>query len=176
MKQIDEIIEAVIVKEGDYVYHPDDKGGPTRFGITQAVARKNGYSGDMRNFPINTARSIYYHDYVVQPGFHDILLLSRKITEELVDTGVNMGPGTAIKFLQRALNSLTESGVEIDGKMGKQTLTALKEYLIHRKYKGEDVLVRMLESFQGTRYVELTEANPKQKAFIYGWFLNRVTL
>ncbi len=45
----DEIFNAILGKEGGYVNHPDDKGGPTNWGITQAVARAHGFTGDMRN-------------------------------------------------------------------------------------------------------------------------------
>ena len=34
----DQIIEGILGKEGGYVDHPSDKGGPTRWGITQTTA------------------------------------------------------------------------------------------------------------------------------------------
>ena len=43
----DRLIEELIEREGGYVNHPRDKGGPTRFGITESVARAHGYSGAM---------------------------------------------------------------------------------------------------------------------------------
>ena len=48
---IDELIGELIAREGDYVSHPADKGGPTRFGITEAVARAHGYGGPMTALP-----------------------------------------------------------------------------------------------------------------------------
>lgn len=42
----DQIIEGILGKEGGYVDHPSDKGGPTRWGITQTIARAHGYTGD----------------------------------------------------------------------------------------------------------------------------------
>ena len=45
---IDEFIDDVIAREGGYVDHPADRGGPTRWGITEAVARRSGYLDDMR--------------------------------------------------------------------------------------------------------------------------------
>lgn len=45
MKSKDEIFDAVLGKEGGYVNHPDDKGGPTKWGITGKVARAHGYQG-----------------------------------------------------------------------------------------------------------------------------------
>ena len=34
------LINDLIEREGGYVNHPADKGGPTCFGITEAVARR----------------------------------------------------------------------------------------------------------------------------------------
>ena len=48
---IDALIDALIEREGGYVHHPADKGGATCFGVTEAVARANGYVGDMRFLP-----------------------------------------------------------------------------------------------------------------------------
>lgn len=37
MKTVDEMIDAIIRREGGYVNHPADRGGPTRYGITMAT-------------------------------------------------------------------------------------------------------------------------------------------
>ena len=42
------LIDALIEREGGYSNHPADRGGPTKFGITEAVARAHGFSGAMR--------------------------------------------------------------------------------------------------------------------------------
>ncbi len=44
-------LDALILREGDYVNHPADRGGATRWGITEVVARQNGYDGAMRHLP-----------------------------------------------------------------------------------------------------------------------------
>ena len=48
---IDNLIEEVIGREGGYSNHPADKGGATRWGVTEAVARAHGFRGDMPAFP-----------------------------------------------------------------------------------------------------------------------------
>ncbi|HEX5258441.1 MAG TPA: glycosyl hydrolase 108 family protein, partial [Sphingomicrobium sp.] len=48
---VDTLIDGLIDREGGYADNPADKGGPTCFGITQAVARANGYCGPMRQLP-----------------------------------------------------------------------------------------------------------------------------
>ncbi|MFM7568564.1 MAG: glycosyl hydrolase 108 family protein, partial [Betaproteobacteria bacterium] len=55
----DECFAALLQHEGDYVDHPDDPGGKTRFGVTEAVARAAGFQGDMQELPLNLAQRIY---------------------------------------------------------------------------------------------------------------------
>ena len=57
--RVDELVEALIDREGGYVDHPADEGGPTCFGITEAVARAQGYRGAMRDLPLEEAAAIY---------------------------------------------------------------------------------------------------------------------
>ena len=106
---IETLIDEVIDREGDYVHHPADRGGPTRWGITAAVARAQGYDGDMRQLPRDTAADIYARIYWHAPRFDKIAQRAPRIAAELFDTGVNMGTATATGFLQRALNALNRS-------------------------------------------------------------------
>ena len=55
--------EKVIGIEGGYSDDPDDRGGKTKFGITEAVARAHGYRGEMRDLGLTTARKIYKSSY-----------------------------------------------------------------------------------------------------------------
>ena len=87
----DQIIEGILGKEGGYVNNPNDKGGPTRWGITQTTARAYGYTGDMKALPRETAKAIYLSQYWTEPKFDRIAELSPSIAQELCDTGVNMG-------------------------------------------------------------------------------------
>lgn len=171
---IDSIIDATIGKEGGYSDHPADRGGPTRWGITQAVAKANGYHGDMRALPRDTAFNIYRHEYFEKPGFFAIAALSPAIAEELFDTGVNMGPAVPSMMLQRLLNALNRGGADypdigVDGKIGPGTVGALRAYLKVRGKEGEVRLLRALNCLQGERYVDLCEKRPANEAFFYGW-------
>ena len=89
------IIDAILRAEQGYVDHPDDRGGPTNHGITLAVARANGYDGDMRDLPVSLAREIYRRRYIVAPAFDKVAAINAEIAAELIDTGVNMGPARA---------------------------------------------------------------------------------
>lgn len=167
---LDQIIDATIKAEGGYVNDPADRGGATKYGITQSVARANGYTGDMRDLPLQTAKDIYKREYAIKPGFVDF---PSEVAAELFDTGVNMGTSIATKFLQRAVNVLAGSNIAVDGKMGPATRGAVNTYLTSRG-NAADILVKMLDCFQGVRYVEIVEKNPTQRKFINGWIANRV--
>ena len=110
MNTIEEIINDIIRVEGGYSFDSNDAGGETMYGITIAVARANGYTGNMKDIPRKVAYDIYYNQYVVKPGFDKVLAVDSAIAAELVDTGVNMGTVTAGKFLQQALNALNDGG------------------------------------------------------------------
>jgi len=174
--RIREVIDRVIAAEGGYVDHPDDRGGPTHWGITQAVGREAGYDGDMRALPRRIAEQIYLEQYVLRPGFD--LLAPPSISHWAIDTGVNMGVIAAGRILQRALNALNRDrrdycDVTVDGLVGPQSRGALRAYLDHRGNEGERVLLHALNSLQLCRYVEIAEQNPTQEAFIYGWIRHR---
>lgn len=169
---LDQIIDVTIKAEGGYVNDPADRGGATKYGITQVVARANGYTGDMRDLPLDTAREIYKREYAVKPGFADF---PSQVAAELFDTGVNMGTAKATEFLQRAVNALGGAGIAVDGKMGPATRGAVNAYLQSRG-NAVDILCKTLNCLQGVRYVEIVEKNPTQRKFINGWIGNRVTL
>ena len=63
----------------------------------------------MRKVPRSEAAAIYKRKYWHRPGFDKISALAPKLAEELFDTGINMGPGTASEFLQRSLNALNRN-------------------------------------------------------------------
>jgi lysozyme family protein len=177
---VEQLIEAVMEREGDYVDHPADKGGPTRFGITEAVARAHGFSGAMKQLPRDEAAGIYRRLYWLRPKLDEVAKRALRVATEMFDTGVNMGPSVAVTFLQRALTALNRNGKDYpdltpDGRIGKQTLHALDAFLSARgRTGGETVLLRALEALQGERYLRLAERRRANEAFLYGWLANRL--
>ncbi|MFJ2997522.1 glycoside hydrolase family 108 protein [Raoultella planticola] len=177
----DVIFDEILGKEGGYVNHPDDKGGPTKWGITEKVARAHGYQGNMRDLTRGQALEILEADYWYGPRFDQVSALSPSIAAELCDTGVNMGPNVASKFFQRWLTALNMRGklypdLVADGAIGPRTITALRGYLSVRGKEGEQVLLKALNCSQGARYLELAEARVANEAFLYGWVKERVEL
>ena len=176
---IDTLIEAVIGREGGYSNHPADKGGPTRWGVTEAVARANGYRGDMQALPRDEAVAIYRRLYWQRPGFDRVAEQAPRVAAEMFDTGINMGPATATGFLKRALNALNRNEAdyhEVDATpvIDNATIAALAAFVAKRGQGGQGVLLKALEALQGERYVRLAETRPANEAFLYGWLANRV--
>jgi len=173
------LIDEVIAREGGYSNHPADRGGPTNFGITQAVARANGYAGDMRQLPRGVAEAIYRRLYWERPGYAFVAEIAPNVAAELFDSAVNMGPATATAFLQRALNALNRNqkdypDLKTDRLVGAKTLAALGAFMRLRGKTGEKVLLKAIEALQGERYVALAESRPANEAFLYGWLANRI--
>ncbi len=173
------LIDDVIDREGGYVDHPADRGGPTRYGITQAVARAEGYAGAIRDLPRSLAAAIYRRRYWHAPNLDRVALRAPNLAAELFDTGVNMGPAVAAGFLQRTLNALNRqqrdwADVIVDATIGARTLHALDTLLTTRGAAAEAVLVKAINALQGERYLRLAETRPANEAFLYGWLAGRV--
>lgn len=176
---IDQDIEGLIDREGGFVDHPSDRGGPTCWGITEAVARAQGYAGPMRQLPRADAARIYRRLYWLRPRFDEVAKRSERVAAELFDTGANLGPAVAATFLQRALTALNRNAAHYpdlvpDGRIGARTLAALDAFRGKRGQSGETVLLRALEALQGERYLRLAERRPANEAFLYGWLANRI--
>lgn len=181
---IEEILNGILKREGsEFTNHPDDSGGPTKFGITLATLRECRRDvvpiEHLMALTEEEARSVYRWRYIHRPQFDLLMVHSHSIGVEVIDTGVNMGPAVAAIFLQRALNCFNLRGVKypdlkIDGDCGSRTRAALAAFLDWRGTQGERVLVAALNCLQGERYISLAEGRPKDESFVYGWIKNRV--
>ena len=69
------IIGTVFALEGGYSDNPADPGGKTNHGVTEQVARANGYQGDMKALPKGFAEQVYRRDYIERPNFHRVIPL-----------------------------------------------------------------------------------------------------
>ena len=115
MSDFDKAFDLLIGNEGGYVNDPKDPGGETNWGITKTVAVANGYAGDMRSMPKDTAKGIYKKMYWDKLQCDQLPFV---VAFQLFDAGVNHGNSQAVKFLQRALS------VVDDGVIGAKTIAA----------------------------------------------------
>ncbi len=149
----DQCLQLVLGAEGGFGNHPKDPGGATNFGITIETLRawrKTKASDadvtidDVMKLTIAEATEIYRTNYWNLLRCGD---LPSGIDLLMFDFGVNAGPGTAAKVLQKIL------GVEQDGSVGPVTLHAvgpadvqkvIREFStrrleLYRSFKGFDV-------------------------------------
>ena len=160
--------------EGGYSDHPSDRGGKTQWGITEGVARADGYTGAMGDLPKARALSIYRRLYWDRIGLDWIAAVDRDIAAELFDTAVNMGVGVAVVFLQRVLNALNRQGrdypdLKVDGSAGPATASALRALIARRGIVGRNAVLIYLNALQGARYIELAELRAANEDFVLGW-------
>lgn len=173
----DRLAPKLLSVEGGYSNRAEDRGGPTMWGITEATARRYGYSGDMRSLPRERALQIYRARYWEEPNFNWVSTVSDGVAAELFDTGVNCGQATAAMMLQRALNVLYDAApIRVDGDVGPATIGRLKAYLKARPSDGESILLVSLNCLQGERYIHIAETDPSQRKNINGWLKQRVSI
>ena len=139
--------------EGGYSDHAADPGGKTRYGITEAVAQRAGYRGDMRELPLDLVRRIYRTEYWDAVRADE---LPPGIRYAVFDAAVNSGVGQSIKWLQRAV------GATADGVIGPKTLAAVNQL------SAESLRLRVLS--QRLRFMA---ALPTWPSFGRGW-ANRI--
>lgn len=145
----DQAFDIVIGHEGAYSRHPDDPGRETMWGITRKVAFQEGYQGDMRYLPRDTAKGIYLRRYW-QAVQADSLPAAMRLP--LFDAAVNSGTTQAVKWLQRCVD------VVDDGVIGPMTLQAAQRANA----------VRVAAAMQGMRLDFMTSL-PTWGAFGRGW-------
>lgn len=126
----DEAFTRLLGSEGGYSDRKADPGGKTQFGITEAVARAHGFTGDMRTLTRDEAKRIYRADYW-EPVRADEL--PQQVRFDVFDGAVNSGVKQSIKWLQRA------AGVTDDGIIGPKTLAAVHAQTpdrVAKRYNG----------------------------------------
>lgn len=148
--------------EGGFVDHPMDKGGPTKWGISQRSYPKV----DIKALTPEEAKAIYLADYWQKLSLDSLTFYGVK--RELFEQGVNLGVDKAARHAQWACKLLGEPCV-IDGTIGPKTIETLE------KVSGANLnaLIKVLNGLQFSYYVGLVSKNPTQQVFLVGW-LRRV--
>jgi lysozyme family protein len=157
-------IAFVLGKEGGYVNDPTDRGGETKFGISD---KRDGIADGMtdvdgdgkpdtriKELTLEQSGQIYFRDYWYPsycPNWPDGISLI------VFDAAVQHGVKKAISLLQDA------AGVTADGIVGAKTraavLSADPEWLLTR------YLLR-----RARYYAEIMKANSSQAKYLNGWF------
>jgi lysozyme family protein len=117
-------LKMILHHEGGYVDHPQDPGGRTNLGVTQAVYEdwvdRPVTEDEMRSLTVANVTPIYKRRYWDRMKGDDPLMASG-VDFCTFDLCVNGGTGRGAKMLQKVL------GVTQDGGIGPQTLAALSK-------------------------------------------------
>lgn len=164
---IDKLVDDVLKKEGGYVNHPADKGGPTNYGITlqtlEIYTGRKCTAQDVKNLTAAFAKMIYKRLYYTDPKIN---LLPDGIQPIIFDTAVNSGPKKAIKMLQEVLLDYGKNIGLVDGVLGNITLKAAREVVNDVGYKK---LVNSLVTRRIRFYKSIVDRDPSQQVFLKGW-------
>jgi lysozyme family protein len=167
---VEQMIDDVIRREGGFVDHPLDRGGPTNFGITQATLSRHlgrpASVDEVRRLSRNLAREIYRRGYFEGPG---IGRLPDRVQPFVFDAAVNHGPGQAVRFVQRVCNGAGFGPLVVDGACGPRTSLAAADA---ERAMGDWLLAALVEERRNF-YLALVERRPEQRVFLKGW-LNRL--
>lgn len=148
--------------EGGFVDHPNDPGGATNKGVTQAVydgwrAQQGLATRSVRLLASEEMHAIYDGAYW-RAAFCPKLMQPLDLAQ--FDTAVNMGVGRAVRFLQKAV------AAEIDGAFGPAT-----ERCVASCDAGQ-ALANYCQ-IREALYRQLVVKNPKLGVFLKGW-MNRL--
>lgn len=167
--------------EKGYVDDPNDSGGKTNHGITERLARKYGYTGDMKELPESSAYKIAKQEFWDVMNLDDVAAVHPAVAFEMFDTGFLCGSHQGALFFQEGLNALNRQGKDYpdlvaDGKIGAVTVAALRSFISKRSTNGVTILLRVMNSQQCEYLRQLTKVRPKDEDFFYGWVSNRVVI
>lgn len=148
-------VEYVLKNEGGYTEDPHDKGGATKYGISQ----RSYPNLNIKQLSREDAIKIYYCDYWLKGRFDEIQ--DDNVATKFFDLSVNMGLRYATFIVQRALRSACVA-IEEDGIVGPQTLAAIN-------ISNSRVLLAAIKSEAAGYYRALVAKDGNQRKFLNGW-------
>ncbi|WP_209425135.1 holin-associated N-acetylmuramidase [Pararhodobacter sp. SW119] len=128
MRNLRQLAEDIVAREGGFVNDPDDPGGATNFGVTIHTMRRLGMDltgdgqidvDDVRALTRGQAVEIFIDHYWRKPR---IEALPEALQAPVFDMYVNAG-ANAVRVLQRLLVEMGYD-IDVDGAIGSQTVRA----------------------------------------------------
>lgn len=147
--------------EGGYVWHPEDKGGPTMKGVTLRTYQE--YFGSHKT--VNDLKDIPYGEWqeIMKKCYWDKCradeIENQSVAEITVDWCVNSGL-IGLRKVQEIV------GAKPDGICGPITLSMINT-------SNPKSLFERIFSARSQFYVNIVKRNPSQKVFMNGW-MNRL--
>lgn len=163
------MLNTILKHEGGFVNDPNDRGGATNFGVTQATYSewlgRTATVDEVRRMDIDTALEIYRANYYFKPRINGF---PEPTQPQIFDCAVNHGQKRAIKFVQTIINLSDVDLLVVDGLNGPRTMKAAAKV-----YEAMgDYFINAIADERIDFYRRIVARDSSQKKFLKGW-LNR---
>jgi len=154
--------DLLMTHEGGFSNHPDDPGGATMYGVTQATYNsfrktKGRAQQTVRNITHAEAREVYETLYWKAAGCDKLPWPVSYIT---FDAAVNSGPKRAVGWTQSGLR------LKADGAVGPNTIAAAQRVV----QEGDGKALLDILDQRVAFLARLVQSKPSQAAFLLGWW------
>lgn len=167
-----QVIRHIIEREGGATItnHHKDKGGQTKFGITQrmwdAYLKSVNGPADMDFVQgVTHPQAISFYNWYLD-GYDALPLF---IYLQYADAAVHMGHRQAGKLLQQTLNDIPHHNtgpLKLDGIIGSFTIARTKEI----RRENARVFTEIYAHHRIERYIRICKAEPDQIIWLRGWY------
>lgn len=179
MHTVEEIAREIVSREdrtgkGVVTDDPDDRGGPTKWGVSLRYAKGIGLDldgdqdtdiDDIRQVSYDQAVELFVEDFFIEPKLHT---LPTPLHAHMFDISVNSGQSIPVLLLQRILNEHFGADLKEDGRVGNKTRVAL-EAAVHSDFVR---LNNLLVDYRIAYLNDIVARRPSQAKYIRGW-INR---
>ncbi len=152
-REVDRVLQ---IETGRYTNDPADPGGPTKWGVSEVYWPQMAPVKDLTR-----AGAIEFYRREFWRGLDQID--EDNIASKVFRMAVNFGYGFTIQQLQEACNELGAE-LDVDGKLGPNTLTEVNYYASHWNDRGERLFGAILIE-QGCHY----KTRKHRARFYAGW-------
>jgi lysozyme family protein len=175
MSSFNDAVIEVLKREGGYSDDVGDPGGATDFGISLRFLKEQGidinHDGhfdieDIKSLTEDTAKAIYKKCWWDKYKYYWVN--NQELALKIFDFSVNAGPRASHQTAQRAINSLIDKPIAVDGVLGAQSCHYLNTL-------NQDKLLDAYKHYQKIFYQDLVNKHPALKKFLKGW-LNRAEM
>ncbi len=162
MAELAPALQIIFKLEGGFSNIKADKGKTTNFGISLTFLKRiNPLANEdmIKNLTKETAAALYKQEFWDKYDFGKIV--NQDVANLVMNLAVNVGPNTAIRFIQKGMRAVNGQILIDDGFLGPVTLTAIN-------ITNSVSLLVAIKCFADVYYRGLNSAE-----FLNGW-LNRL--
>ena len=153
-------IEPLLDIEKGFNDIPNDRGGPTNFGISLKWCRQainpSATTDDIRNLTRARAIEMYRERFWKFDAIN-----SQEVANKIFEMAVHASGATPF-IVQKSLNYVSKAGLLVDGIFGPKTVMAINNC-------ASEALLKELRARAAFRYAEIVFHDPTQMSFMLGW-------